>query len=247
MPGKFTDGYTKKSQQQKFIRHRDVKMKDSELKKEQKTQKLMCEGICRRCREKVQWRFKYDKYKPLKAIATCQQCKQKKVTKAYRTLCDGCASTKGVCPSCCLDPEQTAQLDEEDQQKEASGEKKESSSSSSSSMMVDNEESLSTVPPTVFSFSAGANQPVAAEGDEMMEEGDETQEDDEEEQEEEEEEELEVGDNDVAEEEQTDLPDDTELLGSNGAIDNTVRWNEKKFHNIAASKYSKQRKVAEDV
>jgi ferredoxin len=130
MPGKFTDGYTKKSQQNKFIRHRDVKMKDSELRKEQKTQKLMCEGICRRCREKVQWRFKYDKYKPLKAVATCQQCKQKKVTKAYRTLCDGCASTKDVCPSCCLTPEQTERLDEEEEQKQltstSSGDKKES-------------------------------------------------------------------------------------------------------------------------
>ena len=28
-------------------------------------------GDCQKCREKVQWRFKYDKYKPLKHPATC--------------------------------------------------------------------------------------------------------------------------------------------------------------------------------
>jgi hypothetical protein len=62
----------------------------------------MCEGVCARCREKVQWRFKYDKYKPLKNPAKCQECKQKTVHKAYRTFCDYCSSKKRVCPSCCL-------------------------------------------------------------------------------------------------------------------------------------------------
>lgn len=101
MPGKYTDGYTKQGQKTKFIRHRDVKMKDSELKREEHIKKRMAEGICRRCREKVQWRFRYDKYKPLKNVASCQQCKQKTVTKAYRTLCDKCATTRNVCPGCC--------------------------------------------------------------------------------------------------------------------------------------------------
>jgi hypothetical protein len=62
----------------------------------------MCEGVCSRCRDKVQWRFKYDKYKPLKNPAKCQECKQKTVHKAYRTFCDNCSSKKKVCPSCCL-------------------------------------------------------------------------------------------------------------------------------------------------
>lgn len=103
MPGKFTDGYTKSAQKQKFVRHRDLKMKDSELRRERKIQHLMCEGICGRCRDKVQWRFKYDKYKPLKNPATCQDCRQKTIVKAYRTLCDSCALAKNVCPSCCSD------------------------------------------------------------------------------------------------------------------------------------------------
>jgi TATA-binding protein-associated factor Taf7 len=103
MPGKFTDGYTKDAQKAKFVRNRDIKMKDTELKKEAKIQKLMCEGVCKRCREKVQWKFNFDKYKPLKNPATCQQCKQKTVTKAYRTLCDRCAASRNVCPGCCED------------------------------------------------------------------------------------------------------------------------------------------------
>ena len=102
MPGKFQEGFTKAAQKQKFIRHRDIKLKDKEVKKERTIQKGMCEVVCSRCRDKVQWRFKYDKYKPLKNPAKCQECKQKTVYKAYRTFCDHCSSKKKVCPSCCL-------------------------------------------------------------------------------------------------------------------------------------------------
>ena len=98
-----TEGFIKGLQRTKFIRHRDVKLKESEIKKEHNIQRAMCEGICARCREKVQWRFQYDKYKPLKNVATCQGCKQKCVTKAYRTLCDMCASQRKACASCCGD------------------------------------------------------------------------------------------------------------------------------------------------
>jgi hypothetical protein len=91
------------AQKQKFIRNRDIKLKESELRKEDNTQRVMCEGICPKCREKVQWRFRYDKYKPLKNAATCQDCHQKTVTKAYRTLCDTCSSRRKCCSSCCGD------------------------------------------------------------------------------------------------------------------------------------------------
>ena len=45
MAGKNADGFTKSAQKKKFIRHRDIKLKDSELKKESKIVKGMCEGI----------------------------------------------------------------------------------------------------------------------------------------------------------------------------------------------------------
>ena len=106
MPGKFQEGFTKAAQKVKFIRHRDIKLKEKEIKKERIIQKGMCEGICSKCREKVQWRFKYDKYKPLKHPAKCADCKNKTVNKAYRTLCDNCASKRKVCSSCCLSYEE---------------------------------------------------------------------------------------------------------------------------------------------
>ena len=75
-------------------------MKDKELRREAVIQRTMCEGICDRCREKLQWRFKYDKYKPLTKPGNCQKCRNKTVTKAYRIYCDNCASADGICASC---------------------------------------------------------------------------------------------------------------------------------------------------
>ena len=97
------EGFMKKSQKEKFVRNRDIKLKEKEIRTEEKIQKGMCEGVCPQCRDKAQWRFQYGKYKPLKKVAGCSGCRQKNVTKAYRTLCDKCASTKKVCPGCCAD------------------------------------------------------------------------------------------------------------------------------------------------
>ena len=105
MPGKSSAGFIKAANQDKFVRNRDVKLKDVEVKKELNIQRLMCEGVCNKCRAKVQWRFQFNKYKPLTKVANCQSCKQKCVTKAYRTMCDKCACAKKECSSCCEDME----------------------------------------------------------------------------------------------------------------------------------------------
>ena len=44
MGKKANEGFTKNAQKDKFVRHRDIKLKGSEVKKEEKTQKLMSEG-----------------------------------------------------------------------------------------------------------------------------------------------------------------------------------------------------------
>ena len=103
MPGKTSEGFVKAAQKQKFIRNRDLKLKDSELKKEAHIQHTMVEGVCDKCREKLQWRFKYNKYKSLTKPGGCQKCKNKVVTKAYRTYCDPCAKGLSVCPGCAGD------------------------------------------------------------------------------------------------------------------------------------------------
>ena len=118
MPGKTTEGFTKVAQRQKFIRHRDIKLGGREIAREQHILQKTKEGVCRRCREKLQWRFQYDKYKPLSAVAKCQQCKRRCVTKAYRTWCDQCASTRQVCPGCCKPFEEGDVCGEEEQQEE---------------------------------------------------------------------------------------------------------------------------------
>lgn len=60
----------------------------------------MCEGICDKCREKVQWRFNYNRYKSLTKPGSCRECKNKCVTKAYRLFCDPCATKKKACAAC---------------------------------------------------------------------------------------------------------------------------------------------------
>ena len=100
---KKTAGFTKQAQQQKYIRKRDVKQKESELKKESNICNQMIINICNPCKVKLQWRFRFDKYKPLTRPGNCQECKQKNITKAYRTYCDACAAKKHVCPGCCKD------------------------------------------------------------------------------------------------------------------------------------------------
>lgn len=85
------------------MRNRDVKLKNGEVRKEEKIQRVMCEGVCNKCREKSQWRFKYNKYKPLKTPSSCRDCNMKAIHKAYRALCDACATKRKVCSACSKD------------------------------------------------------------------------------------------------------------------------------------------------
>jgi hypothetical protein len=80
-----------------------VKLKNGEVRKEEKIQRVMCEGVCNKCREKSQWRFKYNKYKPLKTPSSCRDCNLKTIHKAYRSLCDACATKRKVCSACSKD------------------------------------------------------------------------------------------------------------------------------------------------
>lgn len=80
-----------------------MKLKNGEVRKEEKIQRVMCEGVCNKCREKSQWRFKYNKYKPLKTPSSCRDCNLKTIHKAYRALCDACATKRKVCSACSKD------------------------------------------------------------------------------------------------------------------------------------------------
>ncbi|XP_059049205.1 uncharacterized protein C9orf85 homolog [Achroia grisella] len=58
-------------------------------------------GVCKRCKDILEWKIKFKKYKPLSAARKCVGCEQKTVKYAYHLLCDNCATEKGVCAKCC--------------------------------------------------------------------------------------------------------------------------------------------------
>ncbi|XP_024928377.2 uncharacterized protein LOC107416440 isoform X2 [Ziziphus jujuba] len=58
-------------------------------------------GVCLRCKEQIDWKRRYGKYKPLTEPAKCQRCSKRAVRQAYHNLCSGCAKEQGVCAKCC--------------------------------------------------------------------------------------------------------------------------------------------------
>ncbi|XP_028162395.1 uncharacterized protein C9orf85 homolog [Ostrinia furnacalis] len=58
-------------------------------------------GVCKRCKDIIEWKIKYKKYKPLTAPRKCVNCEQKTIKHAYHMLCSKCATEKQVCAKCC--------------------------------------------------------------------------------------------------------------------------------------------------
>ena len=56
--------------------------------------------VCARCREVLEWRKKFRKYKPLKEPRRCARCGGKTVKDAYHTVCRDCAEREAVCGKC---------------------------------------------------------------------------------------------------------------------------------------------------
>uniref|UniRef100_A0A2N9HT46 Uncharacterized protein n=1 Tax=Fagus sylvatica TaxID=28930 RepID=A0A2N9HT46_FAGSY len=57
-------------------------------------------GVCPRCRDQIEWKRRYGKYKTLIEPAKCQQCSKRNVRQAYHSLCPGCAKEQSVCAKC---------------------------------------------------------------------------------------------------------------------------------------------------
>ncbi|KAA8530459.1 hypothetical protein F0562_005168 [Nyssa sinensis] len=57
-------------------------------------------GVCLRCKEQIEWKRKYGKYKPLTEPAKCQRCSKRSVRQAHHNLCTACAKEHGVCAKC---------------------------------------------------------------------------------------------------------------------------------------------------
>ena len=72
-------------------------------KKTEAIYKVVHKNLCSRCYDKVEWRKKYRKYKPLTKSRKCNRCHQPKVNRAYHTLCDDCSVQDNVCAWCATD------------------------------------------------------------------------------------------------------------------------------------------------
>lgn len=66
---------------------------------------LQVRDVCNRCKEVIEWKIKYKKYKPLTQPKTCVQCNQKTVRHAYHVMCIECGKKTGKCTKCCKSEE----------------------------------------------------------------------------------------------------------------------------------------------
>ncbi|XP_058821906.1 uncharacterized protein C9orf85 homolog [Topomyia yanbarensis] len=56
--------------------------------------------VCERCKEVIEWKIKYRKYKPLTQPKSCTKCNERKVKRAYHVLCRDCALDSKCCAKC---------------------------------------------------------------------------------------------------------------------------------------------------
>lgn len=66
---------------------------------------IQVSDVCSRCKEIIEWKIKYKKYKPLTQPKKCVKCEQKTVKKAYHVMCFECGKQTGVCTKCCQSKE----------------------------------------------------------------------------------------------------------------------------------------------
>ncbi|XP_031834095.1 uncharacterized protein C9orf85 homolog [Nomia melanderi] len=57
-------------------------------------------NVCERCKQIIEWKIKYKKYKPLRTPAKCIKCDQKSVKHSYHNICTPCAKQNKVCSKC---------------------------------------------------------------------------------------------------------------------------------------------------
>lgn len=77
--------------------------KNDKFDKSVQTKKInakLHDGVCQRCKEVLEWRVKYSKYKPLTKPKKCVKCLQKTVKDSYHIICRPCACELEVCAKC---------------------------------------------------------------------------------------------------------------------------------------------------
>lgn len=57
-------------------------------------------NVCAKCKNILEWKIKFKKYKFMKAPKKCTKCEQKTVKSTYHIMCIPCAEKEKVCPKC---------------------------------------------------------------------------------------------------------------------------------------------------
>ncbi|KAJ4763694.1 small acidic-like protein [Rhynchospora pubera] len=68
-------------------------------------------GVCQKCKDQIDWKRKYGKYKPITEPAKCQKCGKRAVKQAYHSICGACSKELGQCAKCCCRVNQTVGRD----------------------------------------------------------------------------------------------------------------------------------------
>lgn len=85
-------------------RHQNTfSFKNDKFDKTVQTKKInakLHDGVCQHCKEVLEWRVKYSKYKLLSKPKKCVKCLQKTVKESYHIVCRSCACELEVCAKC---------------------------------------------------------------------------------------------------------------------------------------------------
>lgn len=67
---------------------------------QKKVNEKVHDGVCQHCKDVLEWKVKYNKYKPLTQPRKCVKCMQKSVKDAYHVMCKPCALKLELCAKC---------------------------------------------------------------------------------------------------------------------------------------------------
>ncbi|KAA0716975.1 hypothetical protein E1301_Tti014972 [Triplophysa tibetana] len=76
------------------------------------------DGLCQHCKDVMEWKVKYNKYKPLSQPRKCVKCLQKTVMDAYYIICKPCALKLELCAKCGKKEEIVIPLDQKTEEVE---------------------------------------------------------------------------------------------------------------------------------
>ena len=74
---------------------------------------VMTSLCCKRCCDKIQWKYDYGKYQSFELPRKCNRCTEKKLVLAYHHICQECSKITGHCAKCQRPPTSEASHSDE--------------------------------------------------------------------------------------------------------------------------------------